>query len=35
MNEKENSFPNFHFLEELVIKGVISSKTMDKVKIGT
>ena len=35
MNENENSFPNFHFLEELVIKGVINSKTMDKVKIGT
>ena len=35
MNEDENSFPNFHFLEELVIKGVINSKTMDKVKIGT
>ena len=35
MNEKENSFPNFHFLEELVIKGVINCKTMDKVKIGT
>ena len=35
MNEDENSFPNFHFLEELVIKGVINCKTMDKVKIGT
>ena len=35
MNENENSFPNFHFLEELVIIGVINSKTMDKVKIGT
>ena len=35
MNEDQNSFPNFHFLEELVIKGVINSKTMDKVKIGT
>ena len=35
MNENENSFPNFHFLEELDIKGVINSKTMDKVKIGT
>ena len=35
MNEKGNSFPNFHLLEELVKKGLISYKTMDKVKIGT
>ena len=35
MNEEENNFPNFHFLVELVNKGIISSKTMDKVKIGT
>ena len=35
MNEEENSFPNFHFLSELVKKGIISLKTMDKVKIGT
>ena len=35
MDEGENSFPNFHFLAELVKKGIISQKTMDKVKIGT
>ena len=35
MDEEENSFPNFHFLAELVKKGIISPKTMDKVKIGT
>ena len=35
MNEEEDSFPNFHFLAELVSKGIISQKTMDKVKIGT
>ena len=34
MDEEENSFPNFHFLAELVKKGIISPKTMDKVKIG-
>ena len=35
MDEEENSFPNFHFLEQLVSKGVINHKTMDKVKLGT
>ena len=35
MNKDGQSFPNFHFLEELVTKGLISNKTMDKVKIGT
>ena len=35
MNEEEQSFPNFHFLEELVTKGIISQKIRDKVKIGT
>jgi len=35
MDEEENSFPNFHFLEQLVSKGIINQKTMDKVKIGT
>ena len=35
MNEEGQSFPNFHFLEELVNKGRISLKTIDKVKIGT
>ena len=35
MDEEENSFPNFHFLEQLVSKGIINHKTMDKVKIGT
>ena len=35
MDEEENSFPNFHFLEELVSKGIINHKTMDKVKLGT
>ncbi len=35
MNEEDNNFPNFHFLVELVNKGIISPKTMDKVKIGT
>ena len=35
MNEEEENLPNFHFLAELVKKGIISQKTMDKVKIGT
>ena len=35
MDEEDNNFPNFHFLVELVNKGIISPKTMDKVKIGT
>ena len=35
MDEKDNNFPNFHLLVELVNKGIISPKTMDKVKIGT
>jgi len=35
MDEEDNNFPNFHFLVELVNKGIISPKTMDKVKIST